>query len=42
MSSNNSPIDHGTFAEGEAHPESDASEGHVGNFADGSEHPVTQ
>ncbi len=39
MSSNDHPIHHGTFAEGEAHPERYAGDDHVGTFAEGEAHP---
>jgi hypothetical protein len=39
MSSNDTPIHHGTFAEGEAHPDTYAGEDRVGSFAEGEAHP---
>jgi hypothetical protein len=34
MSSSDAPLHHGTFAEGEARPDTYAGEDHVGTFAD--------
>jgi hypothetical protein len=39
MSHHPNSIHHGTFAEGEAHPETYAGEDRVGSFAEGEAHP---